>query len=213
MCFSVSKQGVGRTVLPPRALREFFFDSSSSWWLLVFFWFVIRYLQSLLPQSHGLLCMCPSMWLLWGHMSLDLGSILGNPGWPQLKTLNLITSERLFFHVRFYWQNLSDKYLWGTTFNTQQGVEVFIFLQKGKHSFLIGFTVSIFANLLKGFPCGSDGKESACNAEDPGSIPGSERSPGEGNGYPLQYSCLVNPMDRGAWQATVHEVAKESDIA
>ena len=49
------------------------------------------------------------------------------------------------------------------------------------------------------------GKESACNAGDAGSIPGLERSPGEGNGNPLQYSCLGNPMDRGAWQATIHE--------
>ena len=49
-----------------------------------------------------------------------------------------------------------------------------------------------------GFPDGSDGKESACNEGDPGSIPGSERSPGEGNSNPLQYSCLGNPMDRGA---------------
>ena len=54
------------------------------------------------------------------------------------------------------------------------------------------------------FPSGSDGKESACCARDPGSIPGSGRSPGEGNGNPLQYSCLENPMDRGTWQATVH---------
>ena len=46
------------------------------------------------------------------------------------------------------------------------------------------------------FPGGSDGKESACNAGDPGSIPGSGIAPGEGNGYPLQYSCLENPMDR-----------------
>ena len=55
---------------------------------------------------------------------------------------------------------------------------------------------------------GSDGKETACSAGDPGSIPGSGRSPGEGNGYPLQYSCLENPMDRGAWGATVHGVTK-----
>ena len=59
-----------------------------------------------------------------------------------------------------------------------------------------------------GFPGGSDGKESACNAGDLGSIPGSGRSPGEVNGYPLQYSCLEIPMDRGAWPATVHGVAK-----
>ena len=55
---------------------------------------------------------------------------------------------------------------------------------------------------------GSDGKESACNAEDPGLIPGLGRSPGEGNGNPPQYSCLRNPMDKGAWQATPHCVAK-----
>ena len=59
-----------------------------------------------------------------------------------------------------------------------------------------------------GFPGGSDGKESACNAGDQGSIPGSGRSPGEGNGNAFQYSCLENPMDRGAWWATVHGVAK-----
>ena len=55
---------------------------------------------------------------------------------------------------------------------------------------------------------GSDGKEAACNAGDLGSIPGSGRSPGEGNGNPLQYFCLENSMDRGAWQAIVHGVAK-----
>ena len=54
---------------------------------------------------------------------------------------------------------------------------------------------------------GSDGKESAYNAEGPGSIPGSGRSPGEGSDYPLQYSCLENSMDRGAWWATVDGVA------
>ena len=54
-----------------------------------------------------------------------------------------------------------------------------------------------------GFPSGSDSKESACNAGDAGLIPGSGRSPGEGNGNPLQFSCLENPMDRGAWQATM----------
>ena len=50
-----------------------------------------------------------------------------------------------------------------------------------------------------GFPGGSDGKASACNAGDLGSIPGLGRSPGEGNGNPFQYSCLENPMDRGVW--------------
>ena len=61
---------------------------------------------------------------------------------------------------------------------------------------------------IKGFPGGSDGKASACSAGDPGSIPGSGRSRGEGNGNPLQYSCLENPTDRGAWRATVHRVTE-----
>ena len=55
---------------------------------------------------------------------------------------------------------------------------------------------------------GSDGKESACNAGDPSSISGLGTSPEEGNGYPLQYSCLENSRDRGAWRATVHEMTK-----
>ena len=58
------------------------------------------------------------------------------------------------------------------------------------------------------FPGGSDSKESASNVGDPGSFPGSGRSSGEGNGYPFQYSNLENSMDRGAWEAIVHGVAK-----
>ena len=61
---------------------------------------------------------------------------------------------------------------------------------------------------ITGFPGGSDDKKSACNAGDLGSIPGSGRSPGEGTGNPLQYSYLENSMDRGAWRAIVHRVAK-----
>ena len=59
-----------------------------------------------------------------------------------------------------------------------------------------------------GLPWWIVGKEPTCSAEDPGSIPGWGRSPGEGNGNPLQYSCLENPMDRAAWRATVHEVSE-----
>ena len=59
-----------------------------------------------------------------------------------------------------------------------------------------------------GFSRGSDGKESAYNAGDPGLIPGSGRSPGEGNGNPLQYSWLENPTDREGWKATVYGVTK-----
>ena len=62
--------------------------------------------------------------------------------------------------------------------------------------------------ILLDFPGGSDSKASAYNEADPGSIPALGISPGEGNGNPLQYSCLENPRDRGSWQATVHGVAK-----
>ena len=67
---------------------------------------------------------------------------------------------------------------------------------------------NMLSRLVHSFPGGSEGKVSACNAGDPGSIPGLGRSPGEKKGNPLQYSCLENPMDRGAWRATVHGVTK-----
>ena len=78
---------------------------------------------------------------------------------------------------------------------------------------MILFRLSEFLPLLftapsKGFPGGSVVKNLLTSAGDMGSIPGTRRSPGERNGNPLQYSCLGNPMDRGAWQATVNRVAK-----
>ena len=72
------------------------------------------------------------------------------------------------------------------------------------HSIILAWRIPV----EKGFPGTSDGKESACNVGDPGSVPGYRRSLGEGNGNLLQYSCLENPMDRGAWQAKIHGVAK-----
>ena len=64
----------------------------------------------------------------------------------------------------------------------------------------------MFIFLSMGLPCGSESTESACNAGDPGSVLGLGRSPAEGNGNPLQYSSLENPIDRGVWWATVHEL-------
>ena len=64
---------------------------------------------------------------------------------------------------------------------------------------------------MKGFPGGTVIKNLPAQAGDVGSIPGLERSPGKENGNPLQYSCLENPMDRGAWWAAVHGIAKELD--
>ena len=75
----------------------------------------------------------------------------------------------------------------------------------------ISFTFIRFLRSAFGFPGGSVVKYLPANTGDIGSVPGSGRSPGEGNGNPLWYSCLGNPMDTGAWQATVRRVAKESD--
>ena len=76
----------------------------------------------------------------------------------------------------------------------------------------VGHELSDWSDLIwwccRDFPGGSGGKASAYNAGDPGLIPGSGRSPGEGNGTPLQYSCLENPMDRGVWWATVHRATE-----
>ena len=91
----------------------------------------------------------------------------------------------------FHWHNLSKVYL---CYGRCQNVPLF----------LMSFHLCIYI----GIPPGSDGKVSACNTRDPGSIPGSGRSPGEGNGNPLQYSCLENSMDGGAWWATVHGAAE-----
>ena len=73
---------------------------------------------------------------------------------------------------------------------------------------LLGRKMMCMCASCMGLPDGSDIKESACDSGDWGSIPGSGRSPGEGNGNPLQYSCLGNSMDRGAWRVTVHGVAR-----
>ena len=70
------------------------------------------------------------------------------------------------------------------------------------------WTFRLFPCLNWGFPGGLDGKESACDTGNVGSIPGLGRSPGEGNGNQLQYSCLENSMNRGAWQAAVHGITK-----
>ena len=77
-----------------------------------------------------------------------------------------------------------------------------------RHPFLLFTEPSVLNTKHVGFPGGSDSKESACNAGDPDSILGLGRSPGEGNGNPLQYSCLENPVDREPWWAAVHGVAK-----
>ena len=87
--------------------------------------------------------------------------------------------------------------------------QLFIYRYCPKFTFLLPLICKYLSLCWEwGFPGGSEGKASACNVGDPGSVPGLGRSPGEGNGNPLQYSCLENPMDREAWQATIHRVSK-----
>ena len=74
------------------------------------------------------------------------------------------------------------------------------------------YIFAAFYNVILGFPGGSVIKNLSVNAGDVGLIPGSGRPPGEGNGNPLQYSCLGNPRDRSTWQASVHGFAKELDM-
>ena len=87
----------------------------------------------------------------------------------------------------------------------------YVFLKTNYFYFMQNMAFWLFGHwplATRGFPGDSEDKASASNAGDPGSIPGLGRSPGEGNGNPLQYSCLENPMDRGAWRAIFHGVAK-----
>ena len=102
-------------------------------------------------------------------------------------------------HSAFFTVQLSHPYM--TTGKTSLD-------QKTSVGKVMSLLFNMLSRLVHSFPGGSEGKASACNAGDPGSIPGLGRSPGEGKGNPLQYSCLENPMDRGAWQATVHGVTK-----
>ena len=88
-------------------------------------------------------------------------------------------------------------------------VSLNVFFNRKKHCILL--LTCVYQNFWCGFPGGSEVKASACNAGDMGSIHRSGRSPGEGNSNPLQYSCLENPMDGGAWWATVHGAAKSRD--
>ena len=80
-------------------------------------------------------------------------------------------------------------------------------IQNHSHFSFLGLS-KLYYTHAGGFPGGSDGKASTCNAGDPGSIPELGRPPGEGNDNPLQYSCLENSMDGGAWWATIHGVTK-----
>ena len=117
---------------------------------------------------------------------------------------------------------LTVKHILGTVgvldklYSWSQICRTFLFYA-GLKQIMICFWIFCETLVPSDFSGSSEGKESACNVGDPGSMPGLGRSPREGNGNPLQYSCLENPMDGGAWQATVHGVANSrtwlSDLA
>ena len=95
--------------------------------------------------------------------------------------------------------------------NSNRSKSRYSFKPKCPYINLLWTYILYYCSLMMGLPGGSVVKNLPSNAGNLGSISGLGRCPGEGNGYPLQYSCLENPMNRGAWQATVHGVAKESD--
>ena len=108
-----------------------------------------------------------------------------------------------------FWRLLGNIYVSPHSMNLKEAKsESRLWLGSGSFFWFVLAVFLMRTSAYRGFPGGSDGKESACNAGDPGSIPGSERSPGEGKGYPLLYSCLENLTDREAWWSTVHGVWK-----
>ena len=140
-------------------------------------------IKSVMPSNHLILC-----------RPLLLPSSI----FPSIK----IFSTESALHIRY------SKY-WSFSFSISPSSEYsgLMFFRIDWFHLLTVQDKCIFLFILD-FPRGSEVKVSACNAEDLGSIPGSGRSPGEGNGNPLQYSCLENPMDGRAWWATVHGVTK-----
>ena len=154
---------------------------------------------------------------LRGHSVRGSSTVLGHAKlFFRVLPVDILNSGRVFplLHIlastRYH---LTFKFLliWYVCLESSHMVLIGVSLVQWKFTFLYVFWPYgfLFMNCcLRASLLAQNGKESACNARDPGSIPGWGRSPGEGNGNPLQYSCLENSMDRGAWWATVYGVAK-----
>ena len=132
--------------------------------------------------------------LAWRIPGTEEPSGLPSMGSQSRTRLKWLSSSSPYINTTLSWSLLLSSKFW----NLKVCVLLFYF-------FFLKIALAIWS-----FPDGSKGKESACNAGDRGLIPGSERSPGGGNGNPLQYSCLENPMDRGGWRVLVQRVT-ESD--
>ena len=132
---------------------------------------------------------------LWIYFGTIYGVIylLGIDIWREESTVS-----PLYLHIHEFNQRMEN--IWKKKILWSSRKQTWIF-----HSSSI---IYIALTLYLGFPGGTDSKESDCSAWDMGLIPGSGRSPGEGSGHPFQDSCLENPMDRGAWWAAVHGIAK-----
>ena len=146
---------------------------------------------------------CPT-WLFYRHLRLQVS-----------KLINLSHETEVFSHVpwtEWFKQHLEVTFHFSFSLHSLHPVNKQSSYSSSKtYHECIFFSISTTALLVQGFPGGSDGKESTCNVGDLGSIPGLGRCPEEGHSYPLQYSCLENSMDRGAWRAIVCGVA-ESDM-
>ena len=137
------------------------------------------------------------------------------PGWPRVLIGSQVVGwgqgiskgsfQRLFSRKLTKWSSLDSSVSEGDKY--AKGRQPYSLYCKSRNVWLLSIRTLLIGT--SGFPGGSAGKEPTCNEGGLGRIPGLGRSPGEGNGYPFQYSCLKNSMDRGHWWATVHRVTKD----
>ena len=150
----------------------------------------LMFIESVMLSNYFILC-SPRLFLLWIFPSIRVIYNALRIRWPKYCSFRFTISP-------------SNEYLGLISFRMNR---FYLLAVQGIFKSVLQHH-NLKASILWCSAIGSDGRECACSAGDWGSIPGSGRSPGEGNGYPPQYPCLENPINGGAWQATVHGVAK-----